>query len=134
MRLLRHEHGAHAPLAESLEQLVPAGDDRPDILNGAVVRRGFGLAETGGTFLTRRHGGSLGRADLLTGRRLEKAPDLRMGGEKAFDPSPQVVVIATSGVEISRALFGRALFQGGEEDGLGGGLFGSSPRLRKRID
>lgn len=86
--LLRHEHGAHAALAESFQQLVPAGDDRSDTLVGTMVGRGLAQAGAGWAFLTRRKAGNLGRAYRLLGRLLQKAAYLRMGGEEAFDSLP----------------------------------------------
>ena len=53
-----------------------------------MVKRGFGQAGTSGALLTQRDGGGLGRIYLCLGRRLQKAADLRMGGEEAFDPLP----------------------------------------------
>ena len=68
---------------------LPAMTD-PTPSPGAVVRRGFGQAGTGGACLARRDGGGFGRIRRPMGRRLQKAADLRMGGEKTFYPSPQV--------------------------------------------
>jgi hypothetical protein len=103
---------------------VPASDDSADGLIRGAERPGFCRAWPRSEFLHRRFGGRLGPAHLGRRRRFQKLPDVRMGGEEAFDALPQVAVIATSGPDIGNSLVGRTFFEGGEKDGFGGRLFG----------
>jgi hypothetical protein len=57
----------------------------------------------------------------------QKAANLRVSGQEALDPTPQVAVIAASLVEISSAFCGSTLVQGSKEDGFGRRLVGHGP-------